>query len=450
MRRVLAVAVSLLLATAVFADQRITVAFNGNSVPADAVAMVEAAGGHVVLAVPEVGVMEVTGSEFLLAALGARNDVAAANPSIDFQLPQTNATQLAETDAVNFATADLYKKYQWDIKQVTNNGASFGLDPGSHNTIVGIVDTGVATSHPALMANLLGGRNFVDDDNDGVVNPDDIEDRQGHGTHVAGAIAGNGRIFGVGPELAFRSYRVFGASGGASTANIAAAIVAAVRDKVDVISMSIGGFDGMAGGWWTSPAGIVYRFKDVADFLAYRRAVQFASQNGVVVVAAAGNEGFNIGNPALVTSYLNFKYGEYGYYFIGASREAPGTVAGVVTVSATGPDTSLASYSNYGNPIDVAAPGGEDKRYPTPGWHLDMCLSSYPGGYVWMDGTSMATPKVSAVAALIIDQAKAKGQTLTPAQTIARLKGSAIDLGKPGSDPYYGFGFVSAFNALNN
>ena len=83
-----------------------------------------------------------------------------------------------------------------------------------------------------------------------------------------------------------------------------------------------------------------------------------------------------------------------------------------------------------------------------------MCLSAYMdlengySHYAWWEGTSMATPKVSAVAALIIDQAKSAGESLTPAQVTARLQQTAIDIGKVGADAYFGHGFVSAYYAL--
>lgn len=83
-----------------------------------------------------------------------------------------------------------------------------------------------------------------------------------------------------------------------------------------------------------------------------------------------------------------------------------------------------------------------------------MCYSAYMDFgdgydyYAWMEGTSMATPKVSAVAALIIDQAKSMGERLTPAQVTARLEQTAIDIGKVGVDAYFGRGFTSAYYGL--
>lgn len=431
-------------------ERLFTVVFKNAALPADATAIVEKAGGTVIATIPELGAMTVSGTPANLFGLNNHAAIAAASPQIEFQL---NPVQVVPADlsGVNPAAADLYNIYQWDIKQVTNDGASWNLSTGSHRTVVGIIDTGASTQHPALKANLLGGRNFTPDGPGGTVNPDDIEDRHGHGSHVAGNIAGNGRILGIGPDLGFRAYRVFGATGGSPSARIAQAMLAAVNDGVDVISMSLGGFDSIARYIWTDPAtGEKFVGKDLADTLLYKRAVQYAVSKGIVVVAAAGNDTVNITNPVEVTAFLNATYGALGYSFQGASREVPGTLPGVVTVSATGPDTSLASYSNYGvGAIDLSAPGGDFQRWPVGDWYVDMNLSAYKGmGYVFMAGTSMATPKVSAVAALLIDQAKAGGQKLTPAQVVSQLQQTSVDNGKKGYDGAYGYGMVNAYSAL--
>ncbi|HEY3366135.1 MAG TPA: S8 family serine peptidase [Symbiobacteriaceae bacterium] len=434
--------------------RRYTVVWGSNTVPANAKALVEAAGGTVVATMPEVGVMSVTGPAGLLNSLSAQSSVQAVSPTIEWTVGPASSHAADAIDTTSQSGPFLYSQFQWDIKQVTNNGASYQLDKGSHQTVVGIIDTGVSTQHPDLMANLLGGRNFTPDGPGGTVVPGDIEDKYGHGSHVAGAIAGNGAILGVGPDLGFRMYRIFGAEGGAPTDRIIAAMVAAADDGVDVISMSIGGYDILSKYTWTDPdTGTVYKMSDVADFQAFKRAVKYAVDHGAVVVAAAGNDATDIANPHAVTAMLNAEYGSLGYTFYGASREVPGTLPGVVTVAATGPDKSPAQYTNFGpGAIDVSAPGGDFKRYPnmtpTP-WYWDLCFSAYKnGGYAWMAGTSMATPKVSAVAALIIDQAKHDGRRLNPTQVVARLQQTAIDVGKHGSDPYYGKGMVSAYAAL--
>jgi lantibiotic leader peptide-processing serine protease len=429
----------------------ITIVFKSETLPVNVALVIARAGGTMTAAVPQIGVAIAVGPAGILAALNADPQILAATPELVTAPPSTKTVEVTPADITT--AADLYKAYQWDIKQVTNDGASFGVTIGSHNTVVGIIDTGASRAHAALAANLLGGRNFTPDGPGGVVLPDDFDDRNGHGSHVAGAIAGLGRILGVGPGLGFRAYRIFGATGGAPTSRILQAVVAATDDGVDVISMSLGGFDVISGGYWTDPVtGLVTRFKDIADFLAQRRAVQYAVKHGVVVVAAAGNDGTDIGNPTVLTGLLNAEYGSQGYTFYGASRETPGTLAGVLTVSATGLPRTLASYSNYGaGAIDVAAPGGDNLRYPVGDWYTDMCLSAYKGiGYSWMDGTSMATPKVSAVVALLIDAAKAQGRHLGPQYIVTRVQQSAVPLGSPGDTRYYGHGMVNAFSALTS
>lgn len=429
-----------------------TVVFKSGALPPNAADIVAAAGGTVTASYPEVGAMSVTGPLAAMFDLNNNGAVEASSPEILVELAPAQTYYDASLEAApNTSAADLYNLYQWDIKQLTHNGASWNLATGSHGTVVGIIDTGVSQNHPALAANLLGGRNFTPDGPGGTVVPTDIEDRNGHGSHVAGNIAGKGRILGIGPDLGFRAYRVFGASGGSPTSRIVAAMIAAVNDGVDVISMSLGGFNNTSGYTWTDPeTGEVFRGNDVADTLLYKRAIQYAVNNGVVVVAAAGNDAINISHPPTMTAFMNLEYGPLGYSFHGASKEVPGSLPGAITVSATGPDKSLASYSNYGQgAIDIAAPGGDFKRYPAPGYHFDMSLSAYKGmGYVWMAGTSMATPKVSAVAALLIDQAKANGQTLTPSQVTAQVQQTAVDEGKQGNDPFYGFGMLDAYYAL--
>lgn len=429
-----------------------TIVFKGNSVSANVKSAVLKSGGKIVSEIPEVGTMKIEGKSTLLDTLQSYSDVQAVSPTINFKLPETTSAAFTDNSSVNTASADLYNAYQWDIKQVTNNGASYDLGTGSHNTVVGIIDTGISQQHNDLKANLLGGENFVPDGPDGTVIKTDIEDKNGHGSHVAGSIAGNGRILGIAPNIGFKSYRVFAATGGTPTDRLLSAIIAATDDKVDVISMSIGGYDVKSQYTYTDPAtGQTSRLNDVADFLAYQRAIKYAVSHGVVVVASAGNDATNCANKAAVTDFLNGEYGSEGYKFKGASFEVSGSIPGVIAVSATGPNTTLASYSNYGPGfIDVAAPGGDVYKPRTdPTWKYDLCLGGYKdGGYIWMAGTSMAAPKVSAVAALIIDQNKAKGINLTPSQITHQLYKTSVDLGKPGSDKFFGYGMVNAYTAL--
>lgn len=436
-------------------DRPFTVVFDSATLPADAAAIVQSAGARIINQIPEVGMMKVEGPASLLDSLGSMPSIQAISPSIFFELPPNPNADVSFEATFDTSAAFLYHVFQWDIKQVTNDGESFNIWPGSPQTVVAVLDTGINTQHEALIANLQGGRNFVPDGPGGIVDPNDIEDRHGHGSHCASAVAGHGLILGVGPNLGLRAYRVLNANGSGASDWIIGGMIAAANDGVDVISMSIGGYDPIAGGTWTDPAtGVVYKLKGLADFLAWKRAAQYVAARGVVLVMAAANDAANISNPKTITNMLNEQLGQYGYSFRGASREI-GTIPGVLTISATGPDQSPASYTNYGpGAIDLSAPGGDAPRYPdmepTP-WFYDLCFGAFIGGpynYAFMAGTSMATPKTAAIAALIIDYAKAMGETLNPAQVVSRLQQSAIDLGKPGYDMFYGHGMVNAVSAL--
>ncbi|NOW89144.1 subtilisin family serine protease [Clostridium beijerinckii] len=124
--------------------------------------------------------------------------------------------------------------------------------------------------------------------------------------------------------------------------------------------------------------------------------------------------------------------------------ENPGSIEGVINVSATGKDDYIASYSNYGAKfIDVTAPGGD---YAENEKISDLCLTTGMGGYTYTQGTSVAAPKVSATAALIL----CKDKTLKPKEVAKRIYKTCKKLEGENSDKYYGKGMVNVFNALSN
>lgn len=239
-----------------------------------------------------------------------------------------------------------YHDYQWDVKRITNDFKSHEIIPGNHETVVGVIDTGLDFNHPDLKANadLAGSKTFVP----GTTN---AWDQNGHGTHVAGSIAANGKVLGVGPELKVRSYRVFGATGGAQQSWITDAIVAAANDGVEVINMSIGG--------WRWMAHNLGEKGESASMVAYHRAVQYATKKGVTVVVSAGNDSRNLNSLHDMQSYWMERY---GLDIKGPSRVAPAQIPGVVTVSSSNKwsTDSIAFYSNYGSVVDVAGPGGDN------------------------------------------------------------------------------------------
>ncbi|MDZ5471868.1 S8 family serine peptidase [Bacillus sp. 31A1R] len=440
-----------------------SVLFKQSIIPADFGKQVNQLGGDVVYTVPEIGYAQVKISTSSFTKLKGLANVSTANPSIKWNLPKSE--RISESN-VNTADAALWEM-QWDIKRITNNGESYKLGTGSHNVVVGIVDTGIDRDHPDLVGNLLdGSKNFVpaggfqgtEPNETGDINA--FDDRHGHGSHVAGSIAGNGAMLGVAPNTGIRAYRVFG-TGSAESGWIYNAMIAAANDGVDIISMSLGGFDILGQVFYVDPeTGKKEALgNDVADFKAYKRAVDYVTKKGSLVVVAAGNDGLNATNKKEVTNYLNAEYGGNGLYYVGAGFEVPGTIPGVVTVSATGQEDVLADYSNYGPGfIDIATVGGDTKlynQYAAEGrfneylakrlFEKEFNLSAgEDGGYYWSIGTSMATPKVSAVAALLID----KYGKMSPSKLQDLLYKTAVDPVTGKERSYFGAGHLNAYNAL--
>lgn len=338
--------------------------------------------------------------------------------------------------------ADFYNKFMWDIKQVTNNGESWNLPGGTglsvdgEDIVVGVIDTGIDYNHPDLKDNYVGGKSFVP-------GYDDPIDQNSHGTHVAGSIAAKGEALGVGPDLKVASYRVFGPTGGAATSHIAEALMTAADDNVDVVNMSLGGYD-----WFQDPE---YATKDiVADVQLFNRAIQYAIQKGVTVVGSAGNNAVDLSSPGKLSGDDN-----------GATHRSPSSQT-MIRVSAGGALKNLAFYSNYGvGKIDVMAPGGDlGPNYdPSTGAGRDnnyLAWSTVPlldanknvigHGYGGKGGTSMAAPKVAALAGVVI--AKHGKDQLNPAQVKAIIQSSSEDVFKSGYDAESGHGLINAVNAL--
>lgn len=424
-------------------------------------------GVEIAYEVPEIGFLQVkaTGDEY--KKIKGIKKVQAVNPSINWHTPQEIRIDAnIKAKEVNLENAALWEK-QWDIKRITNNGASFELGTGSHDVVVAIIDTGIDRDHPDLVGNLLpGSKNFVPaggfrgTEPSETGDPNAFDDRHGHGSHVAGSIAGNGAMLGVAPNTGISAYRVFG-TGSAETAWILKAMVEAANDGSDVLSMSLGGFDIIGQVFYIDPeTGKKENLgNDVADFVAYKRAVQYATNKGALVVVAAGNDALNSTNKREVTDFLNREYGGDGLYFVGAGFNVPASIPGVVTVSATGPNDVLASYSNYGPGfIDVAAVGGDSRlydQYQREGRfdeYIDQRLfetefnlsASEDGGWYWSIGTSMATPKVSAVAALLID----KYGKMNPKQLANLLYKVGVDPVKGTDKKLFGNGHLNAYRAL--
>jgi len=257
-------------------------------------------------------------------------------------------------------------------------------------TIVAVLDTGIDYRHPDLAGNVIGGRSFVPGE------PDYL-DLNGHGTHVAGIIAANGKILGMAPETKLLAVKVLNQNGFGSFMNINQGL-AWVRnwegengERVNVVNMSLG--------------------SSLPNPAMHQEIIKTVN-NGITVVCAAGNAGD--GNPD--TPEIDYP----AYY--------PETIA----VGAINLQTGIANFSNSNDRIDVVAPGVNT-------------YSTYPDNrYVELSGTSMASPHIAGAVALIISRYKMRFQeNPTPAYIRDYLQMQAIDLGELGFDTLYGYGLFT-------
>lgn len=424
--------------------------FKNNCIDQKVKDLIVKSGGTIVESLPEIGGLEVECKPDLIPYIESYSTVQSLAPNHDIELLGEKTVKFNQTDnSDKELNADLYKAYQWDIKRVTNNGTSFQLESGNHDVVVGIIDSGVDITHPDLAQNLLGGENFVTadfkEDPTEAGDPNDINDRLGHGTMVAGTIAANGRSKGVAPNIGFKSYRIFNKNAKTNAAIASAAIIKAADDGVNVINLSFGGYDLKGKCYWTdSKTGIKYKMgDDMAEYSLYKRAIKYALNKDITVVTSAGNEGFNCDDKTQLTNYLNKKNEADGFSYVGITYENPGSIKGVINVSATGKSDTIASYSNYGSEfIDVAAPGGDYSETK----NIDaLCLTTTIGGYIFTQGTSVAAPKVSATAALIL----CKDKSLRPKEVAKKIYKTSEKLSEKNSNEYYGNGLVNTFNALS-
>ncbi|MGI2327628.1 S8 family serine peptidase [Planococcus sp. YIM B11945] len=252
---------------------------------------------------------------------------------------------------------------------------------GSSGITVAVIDSGVQTSHPDLKGKIVSPYNAV---TGGKTFPVDE-----HGTHVAGIIAAsinNKGVAGVAPNVKIMPVNVFQGSG-AYSYDVITGIVYATDKGANVINMSLGGY--------------------YYDY-TYDLATAYAKDKGVTVIAAAGNDNTS------ATVY-------------------PAAYSSVIGVSATNKNDRITYFSNYGSYIDVSAPGE------------DIYSTVTGSSYDYMDGTSMAAPVVSGVAALVLS----KNPLLSPDQVESILESSSKDLGKKGWDSLFGAGRVDAAKALS-
>jgi len=338
--------------------------------------------------------------EALTLAVGV-DDVEGALERIR-QNPNVEAAEPLMEVRASFAPNDPRYKEQWNLEMIDMPKA-WERNHGK-GVVVAVLDTGIAYEDyedfkqvPDLKGvKFVKGFDFVNDD-------EHANDDHGHGTHVAGTIAqatNNGEgVAGVAFEATLMPVKVLNHFGGGTTADIADAIRFAADKGAKVINMSLGG-----GGYSQVMAS----------------AVEYARKKGVTVVAAAGNGGR-------------------------ARVEFPAAYPGAVAVSAVGPEGTLAPYSSYGKELDIAAPGGDKSRGETRGVLQNTIDPRDPSRsiYAYYQGTSMATPHVAAVAAMLY-AAGAKG----PDEVEKALYSGAKKVADQAWSEQYGHGLLNAEASL--
>jgi subtilisin family serine protease len=386
----------------------------------------------------------------LIAALRALPEVEYAEPNVVARVVSTpNDPYLSSSGAWGQAFRDL-----WGL-QTIEAAAAWDVTQGA-GVVVAVIDTGVDYDHPDLAANIwqnpgetgtdAQGRdkrtNGVDDDGNGQVDDfhgynfvtsgtanasNDPNDDFGHGTHVAGIIAAVANdaigVVGVAPQAKIMPVKGLDAGGSGSLADLANGIYYAARNGARVINASWGGLA-------DAPV------QTILDAVAYAH-----DTKGVVFVAAAGNDGRDVGTEAV------------GFF--------PASARNAVAVSAFTHDDARANFSNFGPKLDVAAPGGGDGdpsgalfdpqrsilSLLAAGANAQMTEDGQlvvGGRYLRQAGTSMAAPHVAGVAALLL----AKNPSWTPEQVRQALRAGSADTGAVGFDLDAGYGRLDALHAL--
>jgi thermitase len=350
-----------------------------------------------------------------------------ARPDVEYAEPSALAR-------AQWTPGDPLYPYQWALTRVGAEQA-WNTTRGDPAITVAVLDSGFDAGHPDAPAHLVLGHDYI-------TGATVTSDPFGHGTHVTGIIAGSANngtgVAGLAPDVTLLNIRVLGADGIGNLYTIATAVIDATDAGARVVNLSLGA---------------------VSSLYTMQLAVDYAIAHGVIVVAAAGNNGNQ--TPFYPAAYPN-----------------------VVAVSATTVDDTKASYSNFGSYVDIAAPGGDNPAAGTPSaetrilnlYPIDATSCQYPAyvspatpvvpvptrnpnatitlvpafrvdlrpGYCTMRGTSMASPHVAALAGLVWSTRSDLGAS----QVTDIIKTTANPLGQPVPSSQFGYGRIDAAAAV--
>ncbi|UIJ67217.1 S8 family serine peptidase [Bacillus cereus] len=409
---------------------------------------------EVTYSIEELGILQVQTDKEKLKTLENSTLIDTYNPSLRTSGPKMN---IGEVVPMNFQSS-LWDA-QWDMHGTTNNGESYKIYSGDKNVTVGIIDSGLDIEHPDLKNNIIeGSKNLVPKngfrgkERDESGDPHELTDKLGHGTHVAGQVAANGKVKGVAPNVGIKSYRVFGERT-AESLWIVKGIIEAAKDDVDVINISLGDYliDGVA---FLEQQGSK---TNVAEIQAFKDAIAFAEQQGSIVVAAAGNNSLDVNNKDMMYKYLQKKLRNDGIKLEGAVLDVPASLPSVVTASSVGPSNELSLFSNFGEGfIDVAASGGDNRLLEKYGFDIwneqqmyekEKIISTGPNqDYFYDSGNSTAAPKISGALALIVGQWGLKDK---PNQAVECLYKHGVDY-IPNRTNSFGNGILNVYKVVSH
>ncbi len=364
--------------------------------------------------------------EQAVAEFAALAEVEYAEPNMIVKVQMVpNDPYYGQGDALGFDYDNLWghsyinASDAWDVSQ-------------GEGVVVAVVDTGLQLDHEDIVDNVWVNEaeipdNGIDDDGNGYIDDytgwdfansdNDPSDFHGHGTHVSGTIAAVGNnnlgIIGIAPKAKIMPLKGLGDNGSGNIYNLAKALYYAADMGADVINNSWGGYG---------------QSSVIEDAVAYAHA------KGSVVVAAAGND-------RMETTFVNPANAKYAITVgsIGWSYYGSGTI-----------NTGASNFSNFGADVDVYAPGYMTLSLLAEGSAMATSASyesaRVDDNYLVISGTSMATPHVAGVAALL----RAKDNSLQPEQIRSILRRTTSEVGYDGWDANFAYGVIDAAAALND